>query len=255
MEEIKIGIIGGCLASLNNVSKSDLFYMRIKNYFKDNYKLSFSLGSYNSISEIEDEIIRLKGKKDIQYLLLQIRPDVYLRNCKIYLKTSKGNFINPLLKNKNNYEDIENTEKRLNVSIHERTNLKVTDMKEASLFKQYFSFYNLNLFFGYIFGIEKSLEKYYLGKITHIINFCEKNNIKLIIHGPVPRISYKMESILIKDLSNNLEKELKNICTYVKTNEILYKNEKVLFEDNRHVNSNGHLMLFEKLKIELESKL
>jgi hypothetical protein len=43
MEEIKIGIIGGCLASLNNVSKSDLFYMRIKNYFKDNYKLSFSL--------------------------------------------------------------------------------------------------------------------------------------------------------------------------------------------------------------------
>ncbi len=255
MEEIKIGIIGGCLASLNNVSKSDLFYMRIKNYFKDNYKLSFSLGSYNNFSEIEDEIIRLKGKKDIEYLILQIRPDVYLKNCKIYLKTSKGNFINPLLKNKKDYQNIENNEKRLNISIHERINSKVTNMKRTSLFKKYLSFYNLNLFFGYIFGIEKSLEKYYLNKIIQITDFCAENNIKLIIHGPVARISYKMELVLIENLSNNLQKELKNICTYIKTNEILYKNEKVLFEDEMHVNSNGHLMLSEKIAFALKSKL
>lgn len=30
MQEIKVGIIGGCLASLNNVSKSDLFYIKMR---------------------------------------------------------------------------------------------------------------------------------------------------------------------------------------------------------------------------------
>lgn len=247
MQEIKMGVIGGCLASLNNVGKSDLFYVKIRDYFKEDYKINFSLGSYNNISEIKDEIIRLKNKKNINYLLLQIRPDVYLRNCKIYLKTSKGNFLNPLFINKENYIKIEESEKRLNTAIHERINPKILNMKDISILKKYFSFYNLNLFFGFIFGIDKTMKTYYLKNILEINELCIKNDIKLIIHGPVPRVSYKMEPILINRLSKYLEKELKDICLYIKTNDILYENEDVLFEDKMHVNSNGHKMLANKI--------
>lgn len=245
MKEIRIGIVGGCLATLNDVNRSEIFYNQIKNYFKDSHKLLFSLGSYNDISNAIEEVKRLKEKKSIEYLLFQVRPYVYLKNCRIYLKTPVKKIINPLFFNKNAYDYIEDLEKKLTTPIHERI-ANYMQNKNASIFKKYFSFYNFNLLFGYIFNINNCMERYYIKKLIELIQYCVDQEINLIIHGPVIRTSHKMEPVLLDSLTENIKDNLKNI-NYIYTNELTYENNRVLFDDGEHVNSNGHTMLANKL--------
>ncbi len=245
MKEIKIGIVGGCLATLNDVKRSELFYNKIKSNFKESHKLSFSLGSYNDISNVIEEVKRLKEKKNIEYLLFQVRPYVYLKNCRIYLKTPVKKTINPLFFRNNNYESLEALEKRLTTPIHERI-ANYMQNKNASIFRKYFSFYNFNLLIGYIFNINNSMEKYYIQKLIELHKYCADNNIQLIIHGPVMRTSHSMEPILLNSLTKYIDLKLENI-NYIATNSEIYKSKKVLYEDGEHVNSNGHTMLADKL--------
>lgn len=245
MKETKIGIIGGCLATTNDIKRSELFYNKIKEFLEGNNKIFFSLGSYNDITEVKNEIKRLKEKKDINYLLFQIRPYVYLKNCRFYLKTPVKKMINPLLFDKNNFESIENLEQKLTKPIHERIVEEMQNRKNSKL-KKYFAFYNINLFLGYIFNIHTSMEKYYINQIEQMQELCHELDIKLIVHGPVTRTSHKMEPILLNSLSLKFENILKDI-KYIPTNEINYKGNNVLFNDGEHVNSNGHKMLSDKL--------
>ena len=251
MKEIRIGIIGGCLATLNDVKKSELFYNRIKNNFKEDLKISFSLGSYNDITEVKEEIIRLNEKKDIQCLIFQIRPYVYLKNCRFYLKTSVKNMMNPLIFNKNNFHLIESLDKKLTKPIHERIAHHMQNKTNSNL-KKNISFYNINLFLGYIFKINNAMEKYYVKQIELIQELCNELNIKLIVHGPVTRTSHKMEPILLKSLTLKFKNNFKDL-KYTETNETYYEGKNVLFSDGEHVNANGHKMLADYLIKELES--
>jgi hypothetical protein len=161
------------------------------------------------------------------------------------LKTPVKKIINPLFFNKNAYDYIEDLEKKLTTPIHERI-ANYMQNKNASIFKKYFSFYNFNLLFGYIFNINNCMERYYIKKLIELIQYCVDQEINLIIHGPVIRTSHKMEPVLLDSLTENIKDNLKNI-NYIYTNELTYENNRVLFDDGEHVNSNGHTMLANKL--------
>lgn len=250
MKEINVGIIGGCLATTNDIKRSELFYNKIKNHFANTHTIYYSLGSYNDISKVSDEVKRLKEKKAIDYLIFQIRPYVYLKNCRFYLKTPIRNMINPLLFSKN-FKMIEQLEATLTKPIHERIVEKMQNRTNSSI-KKHLSFYNINLFLGYIFRINILMEEYYINQIKFIKELCIEENIKLIIHGPVTRTSHKMEPVLLDSLTLKLQNNLKD-SIYISTNELRYKNNDVLFSDGEHVNVNGHKMLANKLIQVLEA--
>ena len=254
MNTVNIGLIGGCLATLNDVKKSELFFNLIKKDFQDKIKFRFKLGSYNNLSEIDKEFKRIQSKDKIEILILQIRPYIFLKNCRFYLRIKNKISCNPLIFDKKNFIAIEELEEKLKNPLHLRLNNYIVKNEKNNFFKKFFSIYNINLLFGILFRLNKALENYYIFYLNDLKRYCYQKGIKLIIHGPVNRTAFGLEPSILKSLTEKLESSnLSDI--YSPTIEKNFKGHSVLFFDGEHINKFGHKLIAKKLNAKIRNLL
>ena len=101
---------------------------------------------------------------------------------------------------------------------------------------------NFNYILGKIFGNWRNAYKLYLDLINNIQGFCDKNNIPLILVGPVSRPRNYIENYLSIKLNNLCEiAEHGSNTIYIRTLGIYNENnEKLFFDDGMYVNNKGH---------------
>ncbi len=240
MENIKIGLVGGCLAGLGNVGKSQLFYSRLKSGVKPDFDVTFSLEGYSNIEDLEEKIKNLNSKRKLDILLLQVRPAPFVRACRLFLRAPQYR-VNPLLLGRKPGNLL-----KMPAEAEDEFVGTIKDLK-YSVKRKYFSAFNINVFLGFMFGVNKRVENYYIEQIISVSQLCKDLGIRLIVHGPVPRNSLGMANKLLRSFANKLERQLKPICPYASTLVFEYEGGGTLFEDGAHVNLRGHKMLAERL--------
>ncbi|MCA0446426.1 MAG: hypothetical protein LCH54_09370 [Bacteroidetes bacterium] len=196
-KDVFFTFVGGCFPVQADILVEDTFHYQLKKDIETKYGVNFNVNIiryerfFNCLEKIKDYHDRHK----IDYLVFHIRPEPCLRLIKFYYKYMNQenkpawsfnipflNFINP--------------EKYDLLALSRRYNY--TQGKPKTLIKK--TLINLNYLAGYLIGNKTYALKSYLKLVESIIDYCQANDIKLVILGN----GYRQETIFEKKLSGIL---------------------------------------------------
>ena len=235
--------VGGCFPVQHNIVFEDLFHQKLKRKLENkfNTRLNVNIIRYELFSTLIGKIETLAKQKQLNLIVFHVRPEPYLRRIKLLYKyiddqgKLKWSFNLPsfnLLKSE-----------KFDMLISRRIfdfNIK----QRQSLFHSFLI--SCNYILGRLIRNEHYALKSYWAIIDNVIDFCEKNKIKLIILGPNRRNNNCLEPSLCKDLDLYISKRLKNqhyICGYERG----INSTKMNQENGIHVTQAYHDLISEKL--------
>ena len=223
--------VGGCFPVQGDILYEDLFHQTLKRKVETNFNVNFDFNiiRYEKFGNCLEKIVMYNNQNPIDYLVFHIRPEPFLRLTKLYYKYLDVDF---KLQHSLNFPMLRilNPEKYDLLRLSQRNDYSFSG-KQSKLYK---SLINLNYMAGYSIGNQNYALIKYLDLVNDVVEYCEKQGIKLIVLGPAKRSGTFMEAIFSGNLENFMYKHLKS-------NNINYMDGMVKNTENgvRYFNENG----------------
>ncbi len=234
-----ITFVGGCLAVQHNILYDDMFLVKSKKNVeaKLSINLNIDIIRYERFTTLLDKIIRFNKTKNIDILILSVRPEPFLRIIKLYYK-----YINNEGKLKKSlnipFLNIINPEK-YDYLILGRLYDYSSITKNSQIHK---SLVSLNYISGALIGNLRYALNKYIELVKSIEEYCINRNIELVLLGPNLRNNNAIEPYFCK----KLDKEIRTIFPknyFINGLDTLYKDKKVINENGIHANELFHDMI------------
>ena len=240
---INLTFVGGCFPVQHNILYEDIFLVKSKKDIEEKLKIDFNIDiiRYERFTTLIDKIIKLNQKKNIDILILSVRPEPFLRIIKFYYK-----YINnegKLRKSLNiPFLNLINPEKYDYLTLGRLYNYNIKHKKSY--------FHNIMVLFNYLMGALIGNLIYaknrYMRLIRDIEEYCNKNNIELILLGPNLRNNNIIEPYFCKKL-DAVTRESFHKRNIIKGLDVVYKNKSVFNENGIHVNELYHDMIAKRI--------
>jgi len=251
---INFTFVGGCFPVQHNIVFEDLFHQKLKRTIEDSFNVNFNVNiiRYERINTCLSKIITYHQTNPVDILVLHIRPEPFLRLVKFFYKylnndgKLKYSLNIPLLK-------LINPEKYDMLILGRRFNYPFKP-DNSTIHKINV---DLNYKTGKILGnIKYAIDKYYK-LILDVVNYCQDQNIKLVMLGPALRTNTSYEPILCRRLNDTLKNKLKNkAITFVDGLDECSGNHEQLFQDNGiHATEHYHQLIAERLYNKLNKEI
>lgn len=235
--------VGGCFPVQHNILYEDIFLVKSKKNIENKLKINLNIDiiRYERFTKLIDKIIKLNKSKNIDLLILSVRPEPFLRIIKLYYK-----YINNEGKLK----------KSLNFPFINKINPEKYDFLVLGRLYDYnvkhkkSPIHNILVSLNYITGLLIGNLRYALNKylklVKEIEKYCNEKNIELVLLGPNLRNNNKIEPYLCKMLDNKIRMHFpkKKIINGL---DILYKNISVFNKNGIHVNELYHDMIAKRI--------
>jgi len=193
--------VGGCFPVQHNILYEDIFLVKSKKNIENKLKINLNIDiiRYERFTKLIDKIIKLNKSKNIDLLILSVRPEPFLRIIKLYYK-----YINNEGKLK----------KSLNFPFINKINPEKYDFLVLGRLYDYnvkhkkSPIHNILVSLNYITGLLIGNLRYALNKylklVKEIEKYCNEKNIELVLLGPNLRNNNKIEPYLCKMLDNKI---------------------------------------------------
>ena len=251
MNNLNIGIIGGCMTCQTDLKLSQLFFRVLSQKLQDqdNIKCFVSLKYYNEYFRIPERAknLLIKDKPDI--IILQVRPAPFIMRSELLIQDYQGRFIlNPLIRSYKNLEMIETIlgTKDPVILQEERLEGAFNKMVVLPVLKN-------NISLGQLFHLRSKALKSLSKIIIDLSEFCKEHQIKFFILGTINSYN-KMHN---KNLArmNGIIKNLAEAqgISYSDLFSLFGKDKDLYFgPDKFHLNETGHeiaaSLLYEGIK-------
>lgn len=254
MDGMKLGIVGGCLATTGHVKLSDLYFRRLAHRLRDRgMSLHVALAGYSDPDELVREVRRLAGKKKASVVLLQLRPLPLVRNgWLLWWRTDQAGrprrlALHPAFFNRDSksydtsrfsYGDAHD---RWRQAPHEAE----PDRPAPSLWRRWLLKGNLNSFVGRMCGLHRWALGHQLLVIEQARKACDETGVSLVVLGPVSIPIYPAGDAVCRWHSRRLAFALAAAgVTFVDAWGSSNPEGQALFHrDAQHVNALGHVQL------------
>jgi citrate lyase beta subunit len=205
-QEFNLTFVGGCFPVQYNILFEDLFHQKLKSIIEksSDFLCNINIIRYERFLTCLDKIILYNNKNPIDLLIFHIRPEPFLRLIKFYYRyvNTKGKIRHslnvPLFK-------LFRPESHDILILGRRFSFLTSTNK--SVVRKFFA--NLNYHLGIRLGNRRFSAKKYYQLTRSIIEYCDYNNIELIILGPAYRDEIKIEPNLCEYLNNYMKDRLK----------------------------------------------
>ena len=240
---INLTFVGGCFPVQHNILYEDIFLVKAKKNIENKLKINLKIDiiRYERFTKLIDKIIKLNKRKNIDILILSVRPEPLLRIIKLYYKyiNNKGK-----LKKSLNipFLNLINPEKYDYLILGRLYDYSIKN-KKSHIHNMLIS---LNYLMGMLIGNLIYAKNKYIKLINDIEKYCNKHNIEFILLGPNLRNNNKVEPYFCKKLDNEIRKYFpsKKIINGLDTT---YKDQKVFNKNGIHVNELYHDMIAERI--------
>lgn len=241
---VNFTFVGGCFPVQGSLCFEDLFHQKLKRKIENNRKLKFNINiiRYENFKKCILKISSYAENKPIDIIVFSIRPEPFLRQVKLYYKFASNNgkkwSLNLPLFN------IFSSEKHLLPDTVTRYNPTVAG--DSSLFHK--GLINLNYIFGILLRNDNYAIKEYLKLIKDVIEFCNRNNIELVILGPPVRSNTNVERFLSLKLERFSRKFIKiSPVKYISGSGLVNNGEKLFMKNGIHANEKYHAIIAERM--------
>jgi hypothetical protein len=247
---LNIGIIGGCMTCQTDLKLSQLFYRSFSQTLleKESVKCFVSLKYYNEYYRIPGRIQEIIAKLKPGVMIIQVRPAPMIMRCEFLIQNYRGGYIlNPLI-----FKPVELGKLEAILGTKEPVFAK---LQSLSFWKRLLigAVLSKNMQLGRIFGLHQRALDSVREIMEQSIGQCKKENIPLLIIGPL-NASYPQNNIVLGKLNKTLKIVSEQSGTgYIDIYSILEKERKRFFtRDEHHLNAEGHGlvsdMLYEEFK-------
>ena len=237
-------IVGGCFPIQDNILPEKLYHAHIsrKVQSKFNHYLNIEIIRYERFSDCLDKIKHHNEIKPADVLLFHFRSEHFLRLCKFIFRYKNEyrvvtNTFNLLFCNRSKVEDFD----YLSSAGHPVRSRKSKQNKFYSILVA------TNYLLGFLVGNAHFALKRYEKLAAEIIEFCEANEIKLLLAGPASRPHTWWENYLTNKIDQHMRQAFDTTRTaYVELLGTRGKDEQPLFFNNGiQVNEAGHRRIAE----------
>lgn len=204
-KRIYFSFLGGCFPVQHNIIFENVFHQQLKKQIENCYDINFEISilRYSRLANCLSKIRQHAAKNTVDCIVFHIRPEPFLRMCKLYYK----------------YLNYENKLKRsLNIPLLRLMNPEKYDMMFlASRYQNTLRtktkiskfLINANYLLGSLFGNLFFAKKQYLNTTIAIQQFCNSENIPLLVLGPGIRSETEQEKILSIKLNSYFKRKCK----------------------------------------------
>jgi len=231
---VKTGIVCGCLPTQAGIEKPAMYHQVIATEIlrQTGVVLQVSSTWYTTIAESKFKTISLIEKEKPEIILYHVRPDPYLKLCKLIIRYSDSQRQFHLMLNRNADDS-----KLLEQRYEPRNSIA---RKEHSFLKKMLR--NFNLLAGLVLRINKKAIRRELNMLNEISAYCRDQSIFLILIGPASRPRSKLENFLLHRLEKILSvKYLTSPDCYVSCfGTHGNAGENLFMDDGVHVSKAGH---------------
>jgi hypothetical protein len=248
---MKILIVGGCFTCQHNISFERLYHQTIKNNFinRGDLEIEIKTITYNRLSKVLDKIEKVKADYSFDLLIFHLRAEPLLGMIKVYFKYIEENG---------------NLRRFLNVPFHrlrvEQKHYDHVGVGSARLLKNQNTMLHrymreLNYCIGSAIGNKKRAIKNYENCVLGVSRFCEDNQVRLLLLGPVSRPVSKNENRLSHDISNAFKSVAnREQLHYLELlGERTTGNKPMFFDNGFNVSVEGHDEVADKIFTYLQS--
>jgi len=246
MENLNIGIIGGCMTFQKDIKISQLFHRRFSSLVNENHgiKTYFYLKYYDEFSQIPQLANELFEKQDINIMIVQIRPEPFFKRAAFIIDNHKGKYIiNPTLLNNKGLKSIEKI-------LGTKDPVYINSKKDLSIIKyySYLPFLMFNYQIGHIFGLTIRSKNGILGAINLVNEKCMERKIPLIVIGILNSLNKHSDKVAGKLNTDAKKAFIKSNLHYIDIYSTINKDLKKYFsEDKYHLSYEGHLLISDML--------
>jgi hypothetical protein len=249
---LRLGVIGGCLGGFGkHVKFSQVYHRILTKRIKKEIDVSIRVvPTYiNNTREVLGEVERLIREKEVDGIIVQIRPNIFYRKClllwKYHNKENRKTFtLNPALFQRARFDWPEYLDQRRgqrNKSASGRSGANPApdqDSQSAGLL----SLTNINCSLAVAVGLHNWAIEVEIRNIEDVKELCDRYGIPVFILGPLSRPFLPMGNWLVKNFSQRMAKELpEKGITYIEvTGSASSQGEPLFHSDNVHVNPAGH---------------
>ncbi|MGZ4048257.1 MAG: hypothetical protein ACXVNN_02785 [Bacteroidia bacterium] len=238
---MKIGFIGGCINNPAGIKDEEIYRNLLKNRLPE---LSMSFSTYHVYSGLikKTELLIDKNKPDTLFVFVRNFP--YLGLNKPLIKLMGGD-------KKTFYKFHPALLKRSNKTWPEEYDQFVERFSGQQFpIRRYFAMRDINLLSGIAIGLHRWALAYVNSILEYIHSLCMRENIKLVIIGPLKNPETFTGEIISSYLNKKLKKiALKKNIPFLNIN--LHKDHAgntLLQEDKIHFGKYGHALLAEKIE-------
>jgi len=224
---------------------SDLYFRKLSHLITEKHQVKpyITFGYYNDFSRIPDLSKRLFRKDPPDILIFQIRPAPVFMRSEVVISDYAGGFIlNPLMKDRNNFERIESilgTKKPVMIHPHQLPFWKRMLVTPALM---------RNRKLGNLFGMFQRTKQALRDKIMELGAICKENNAQMYVIGCIP-FKQPGRKEMLEIMNEYLKKELGQTGIHYIDFFPDFLNTKVpLFtKDKGNLNKEGHDVLVKRL--------
>lgn len=260
--KIRIGIVGGCLGSTKAVHLSELYYRVLLRRFeaKGYGRLSFALSGYNDPPELLVEARQLLERKEIDVLVVQLRPHPLVRSAWLLWWTNAdgrrgGVSLHPALWDRSD-TGYDTTKFSYKVTHGPLAN-GVPPSSAPGRAGRWLKKGNINSLLGRLVGLQRWALRQHLDLLRGLQRDCLAAGARLIVMGPAPMPIMPSADDFCRRASRKFAESLAAAgVDYVEMWGIRdSEGRPVIREDAQHLNAVGHARLADLLEPPLERVL